>query len=876
MNFQNLNFEFVEAPHWFPPREIVPSAHTIRDDSESGRRLRPSQYSHERLDYQQAPSLSAQSLSPQPTILREPPSPTSSAHSSAELYGPERLFGLSGAFQSERQPQPTARALMSNQTVRFDEAQLAMFAADNAARMDSFKDELALAAGKVTPGVDDTPYIQYALDALTRDRGSASTSQIPIPPPPLGKYSEEDQPRNSKFMVNGFATSPESTRREQSSSHDMLHSPLLHECQLDPTKLPQDSSISYTPQPTLPVAAPASQKPSSADHWIPVDANMLQTIDPRGRTYPPLTFKPRILRPFSMLMLMTLCAFMMAALTFAAVYSQKHDGLTPYPGSIYSGQYFVFRILPQTLGGVILIYAQNIMAASLRIVPFATLAHEDPEKRYLALFRSLYPTTFLLPQLSGPWQLKTFGIATWLGNFTLPLLSATFTCIYVDSQGRWIWSATQGLIWVSIALYATLLVAACILMTFWFGHWTGLLWDARSIADLIPLLHRTNTMSSYRRKGLYERNCDYRAELRERWFDRLGYWQNGDMTGGVWHTIGTSAMPADCGTQVGTEPRSERRSNDHSIGSHLTVSSALLDFEGGTYLPWCLRDMPLVSLVLVTGTLLLALFIVSFLPQTKLESGFAPLLAARPDDAAFSAANFLYSFLPATLGMVLFLLFQSLDQALRILQPWGDMTSLDGAVASRSILADYAACLSLHVSVRALRNGHWRVAVVSLMSTLFIFIPILAGGLFMALTTPTQEVRMFPSMPVYGVLLAFLILYVGCSSLLIPRRRQFYLPHCVTTIASLVSLCTARDLYEDPAFRSVRSRKDLAARLGVGRKDARAESIWFFGVLAGRDEKRISVRRMKRYTEKMAMARSMTSMYFQHMASEFLPLIFRF
>jgi hypothetical protein len=267
-----------------------------------------------------------------------------------------------------------------------------------------------------------------------------------------------------------------------------------------------------------------------------------------------------------------------------------------------------------------------------------------------------------------------------------------------------------------------------------------------------------------------------------------------------------------------------------------------------------------VSFVLVISGLLLALLIVSFLPQTKLESGFAPLLGARPNDAAFSAANFLYSFIPATLGMILFLLFQSFDQALRILQPWGDMAVLDGAVASRSILADYAACLPLHVSAKALRNGHWRVAIISLMSTLFIFIPILAGGLFMALTAPTQKVLMFPSMPVFGVLLAFLILYVGCVSLLIPSRRQFYLPHCVTSIASLISFCTAKDLYEDPAFRSVRSRKDLAARLGVGRKDAREESIWFFGVLAGRDEKRISVRRMKRYTEKMAMTRSMTSM----------------
>lgn len=660
-------------------------------------------------------------------------------------------------------------------------------------------------------------------------------------------------------MVKGFA--PAAAARTEPSSHDVVGSPLLQQSHHVDTELQRDQSFPFTPHPNTAPAALGQQRQSTTDHWIPVDKNTLQTIDPRGRTYPPLTFKPRILRPFSMLMLMTLCALMMAGLIFSAVYSQKHNGLTPYPGSIYSGQYFVFRILPQMLAGVILIYAQNIITASLRIVPFATLAKEDPQERYLALFQNLYPTSFLLPQLSGSWQLKLFGIATWLANFTVPLLSAAFTCIYVDDQGRWIWAATEGVIWALVALYTILLVATCILMTFWFGHWTGLLWDARSIADLIPLLHRTNTMASYRRKGLYERNCDYRAELRERWFDRLGYWQNEDMaSGGIWHTIGTSAMPADQGPGFGAEPRSERRSNDLSVGSHQTGSSQLLDFEGGKYLPWCLRALPLASFVLVTSGLLLAILIVSFLPQTKLEAGFTPLITARPNDSAFSSANFLYSFVPAILGMILFLLFQSLDQALRILQPWGDMASLDGAVASRSILADYAACLPFHASYRALRNGHWRVAVISLMSVLFIFIPILGGGLFIALTSPAQQVRMFPSMPVFGVLLAFLVLYVGCLSLFIPRRRQFYLPHCVTTLASLISFCTAKDLYEDAAFRSVRSRKDLAARLGVGRKDAREESIWFFGVLAGRDEKRISVRRMKRYTEKIAMTRSMTSM----------------
>lgn len=742
-----------------------------------------------------------------------------------------------------------------------------MFAADNTARMNSFKDELTLAAGKVTPGIDDSPYIQYALDALTRERESFLTSDAPVLPPPSNRYSERlPSAQNPKFMVKGIASS-----RKEPSSNKAFTSPITHNRPAARYESPKIESLPFErEQPLLQPTDYQISTTAGKGQWIPVDKDRLQTVDPRGRTYQPLTFKPRILRPFSMMMLMTLCILMIAGLVFSAVYSQKHHGLTPYPGSIYSGQYFVFRVLPQLLASILLIYAQNIVTASLRIIPFATLAREDPQQRYLALFQSLYPNTFLLPQLSGPWQLKAFGFATWLMNFAVPLHSASFTVIYADNEAKWIWATTKGVIWTLVALYVFLLFATSILMTFWFGHWTGLTWDVRSIADLIPLLHRTNTMSSYRRRSLCGRDCDFRTELRERWFDRLGYWQMEDMTtGGIWHTIGTSAMPVDHHQQQQQGASSgdnwvdgypERLSNELSVNSHQTESSGLLDFEGGSYLPWSLRSLPLVTYVLVTGSLLLALIIVSFLPQTRLEAGFAPLLVAKPNGSAFSAANFLYSFLPATLGMVLFLLFQSPDRALRILQPWSDMGEVDGALASRSILADYAACLPFQVSWKALRNGHWRVAIISLMSTLFIFIPILAGGLFMALTVPNQQVRMFPNMSVFGVLLAFLVLYVGCLFILIPYRQQFRLPHSVETIASLISFCTAKDLCEDAAFRSVRSRTDLMDRLGVGRQDHREESVWFFGLLAGRDEKRISVRRMQRYTEKMTMTRSMNAM----------------
>jgi hypothetical protein len=147
----------------------------------------------------------------------------------------------------------------------------------------------------------------------------------------------------------------------------------------------------------------------------------------------------------------------------------------------------------------------------------------------------------------------------------------------------------------------------------------------------------------------------------------------------------------------------------------------------------------------------------------------------------------------------------------------------------------------------------------SLMSVLFIVIPILGGGLFMALTDSDGRVRMFPNMPVFGVLLAFLFCYLGCLTLLLPRRGQFMLPHPVNCLADVISFCAAEDLTRDSAFRAVRSRQDLEGRLGASwTADAREESTWFFGIVPGKDEHRLSVRRMKRFTEmRMRSARSM-------------------
>lgn len=735
-----------------------------------------------------------------------------------------------------------------------------MFAVDNANanQMAGIKDELAIAAGKVTPGVDDTPYIQYAIAALTGDqsgddRMAAFRSETATPAtdfsPPRRSLQAESGTRGPAIPQAAYLDDREADYREDFPEPvgNLQH------------------TIPFTQQPQIQPPAPTNSAMNAvytdADHWVPVAKDMRNEVDPNDRTYPPLTYKPRILRPFSMMILMTLCLLMIAGLVFSAIYSDRNSGLTTFSGSIYSSQWFIFRLLPALLTGIVLLYAQNVVTASSRILPFVALASEDPRKRYQALFQRIHTTSFLIPQLKGPWQFKLFSVATTLMGFAVPLSSAAFTCTWLD--GVWSWAAVQGMVWTLVVLYAILSISTAVLMVFWFKQWTGLIWDIRSIGDLIPLLNRSNGISSYEGLDAQSGSQAFKVQLRDRWFDRLGYWRTNDMqTGSIWYTIGSSSPHSIKDPQAVYDIMGKRASYDASLDSRDFITPGNVNEVRYRYLPWCLRDGAVAAWIACAGVLLLGLLIVSFFPSTRLEKGWLPLLSARPDSAAFSPANFLYSFLPSLIGTILFLLFQSLDSTLRVLQPWAELSKLNGSTARKSLLADYAACLPFQSSLRAVQNAHWRVAVTSLMSVLFIVLPVLGGGLFMALTDADGRVRMFPNMPVFGVLLAMLFCYLGCLSILLPRRGQFMLPHAVSCLAEIISFCAAEDLTQDAAFRAVRSRQDLEGRLGLGKGsktgDAREESVWFFGIVPGRDEHKLSVRRMKRFTEmKMRSTRSM-------------------
>ncbi|CAN8100381.1 unnamed protein product [Discula destructiva] len=723
---------------------------------------------------------------------------------------------------------------------------------------EAFRDPLALEAARVTPGVDDTPYVQYAIEALTREREgdsanvpSMSSDGQPYVPP--GYYADRDAP-----------TTP--TQRSSAPAQDLAgrqseeqRAPLLAETSPRPASRRSSTSTLVRGHDR---GAKFAQPQPVADAWKPIDPGLLS--DGREKINPRLVFKPKILRIGSMIALMTVCLLMLAAVIFSAIFSDRNTGLWKYVGSIYSGQYFVFRVLPALLGAVILFWTQCVVTTFLRIRPFARLAAPTKAARRDAIFDELYTTSFLRPQLLGTWRVWVPNLITWLMNFTLPLLSCLYTVIYVD--GQWRWATVQGVAWALVALYLMLVVSIAIQMRYWLVSKTGLLWDPRSIADIAALVANSNTLADYKGTEILGGRDQLKRVLYRRRTDRLAYWSwtDRDRPDELWYSLGHEEEFGDMSGNVEYIDDKGRPQSHDKRATPLEEADPWGDVElDGTamqprvryrHLPFCLKDLPLIMSIIAGFLLLLALFIVTFIPATRLPGiGFLPLVDPAPTlPGAFSAADFLYSLIPALLGLILFVAFQGLDMHLRILQPWGELSAppAGGARPEASILADYAACYPLQTVWHALRNRHWRVAAISLLSTLFVLLPVLGGGMFFALTPANGAVRVYPHTGLFALVLALCVLYWLALVALFPSRQALRLPHGVTCIAEVVSFVACEDCVRDEAFTGmIRNKTSLVGKLGVDRREE-DKPRWALQTGGGgaRDE-RLGLRRVRRYTE---------------------------
>ncbi|KAI1835635.1 hypothetical protein DTO027I6_3016 [Penicillium roqueforti] len=665
-----------------------------------------------------------------------------------------------------------------------------------------------------TPGTDDSPYVRFAIDQITQDRTRGLQRNDSISTTTTGDY-----PTDRLIWDEGLGYF---TRTRTPIRHD--------------TPPVRPSYTSPSPQ-ALP-QTPMSVDPES---FMAVDA------PEKSMLYPPLDYLPLVLRPWALALTIFCCLLMIAGIVFCNVWSRGEEGLWNYVRQGDS-RYFVLQFLPQIAAAIIIIWLFVIQAAVYRIAPFSMMSAERGQGLVMNRLPIL-SQNFIFPDFShfrhGE-ALFGFSLFTiWLSNFfAIPLLSCLFQAKYyiIDGQGVWRWASVQSVGWTLVGLYGVLTLGLIMLFIRFLRGSSGLMWDPVSLADLVSIIQRSNILHDFEHS---ETVPSVRESLDPRVL-RLGYWKLSSKAE-IFYGIGEVDAPVRTPSlhQTG-KSREDQPHGVTKVRFDLEHNGAFANDPQDHHLyspstryrwtPWFLRNAPVFIWTLIVFALFVAFVAVSFI-NSAIEGGFPPKLPTLPSTSAFSSSNFLYSFIPALIGNVFFLAWQPVDVYFRALQPYAELSSPSGASAERSILLSYPSSYPFQVTIQAIINRHFKVAWISLMSLLSLAIPILAGGVFIALWfSDHDQIRIAAYLPAFYALIAFCGLYAVSFIAIWPGRRR-YLPHDITTLADLMSYLYQSPLLSDKILREPRSKTDLVTRLIVAPPSERHLPLYGFGIYVGRDGK---------------------------------------
>lgn len=650
-----------------------------------------------------------------------------------------------------------------------------------------------------TPGMDDTPYIRFAIDQITRDEEVRGSRVYPK----VATTADEDYPVERIVPDDGLGYMEAEQERQRRMSQIPSRKPVPSQRQ------PMDTTGEFfSICPSELVLTPTARRDVFVTSSLP---------------HAPLNFLPAILRPLWLGLFILLCLLMLALLIFCAVYSNRNNGAGLWKYIRFGdSRYFVFEYLPQILGMIILMWLIQVQTALQRIVPFIFMASDSIRQRSEAVLLELYPMQFLVPKLeyfkAGQPIIGIFYVVSWLFLWTIPLLASAFNVRYDLNQRVWRWLAVQGVIWTVVVLYIFLILVLIMLMVFLIRKQTGLRWDPRSLADIIALLERSNIMGDYNGSETFEKR-DFRERLGSR-SDRLGYWSTTKRPNDIFYGIGEEGGETrrysieqgrirEKGPERAEPPLQDtQRPRDFSIRMDLRSPTIRLK-----YLPWYLRDTSVIAWIVTVVVLFIAFLVVSYV-NSAARLGFLPQVFARTDSGGFSASNFLYSFVPAFIGLLLFLVILTFDYSLRALRPYISLSSKGGATAETSLLIDYSSRLPLSVTAAAIENKHYQTAILSLVSLCSATIPVLAGGCFWSQWYPNSDVvRVAADLPGYYALCFFLALYTVAFFFLLPGRRRAALPHRSSNLAEIISWVYQSPILADRAFARPQTKPELVTRL---------------------------------------------------------------
>ncbi|RKF56014.1 hypothetical protein OnM2_084021 [Erysiphe neolycopersici] len=711
--------------------------------------------------------------------------------------------------------------------------------------------------------IDNTPFIRFAIEQLTRAEDLQlkspgflhlePVSNVRIVKPSLPISEQEHTPRTRRRNNSNMSDRPgnyfggniisNQGNPYLTPEREREGMALTRKYRSPPSPVP---SFSLYPT-TQPEKTHHKIQPGSISLSLKKQNFTLLPIDvpsSDNKKTPPLTFVPWILKLPSIIIFSLMCILMIIVLIFCAIISARYHRINVGYGSVSGWQYFLMNFAMPIFAALVFLYLQSIISAIIRIIPFSTLASNgNTLSRSNAFFDRIYPK-LLLPARVGNFPIDICLSTFWLSVLTIPLQSCLFSINVTESGRNWV--TVQGVAWTLIIIYTVILIASLISGYLFFNRATGLLWDPRSLADIISLLPRSNAFQAFSGSDILKTKQNIRHMIgTRRW--RLGYWKWQNRPAEIFYCLGQEEVDEEADSASTTVQ--SRRLRDHLSD---LVQFQLMDVESGArwrdrgtryrYISWYLRN-GFVLLWPVLGFILwLILVILLFLPTSTIQKGFMPSIGVSINKFGFSSAQFLVKFGPSVIGMLMYLLFQSVDMRLRILKPWAELSKSDGSRADESLLLDYPAAPPIYVSLSAFSAGHYRISLISFLTTLFILLPIFSGSLFYPSTIiRTGEIKVLADMRTLIALIILLGLYIFGLSLFTCNPDGIYLPHDISCLAEIITFLYNSHILEDSAFFDVRSKVDLATRLMAERTNTGnvrgCVNRWAFGVYKGRDGK---------------------------------------
>ncbi|KAH7351053.1 hypothetical protein BKA65DRAFT_250274 [Rhexocercosporidium sp. MPI-PUGE-AT-0058] len=504
--------------------------------------------------------------------------------------------------------------------------------------------------------------------------------------------------------------------------------------------------------------------------------------------FPELDWKPPLLR---------IPLLIAAALYNAACLA----GLCYFGYKTWSGQdlhvkgqynYFTLRYLPTTVGVITALWTNAILTNLLWMMPYITMSQV---KYYTTNNTPLYPNTmatiFAPYTVGGPHNFGGYSLivggnrhyllfATLLqGLITqliLPPVKANLFKTHLDEAG-WIIQISS---WTCIVLIIIYLCQFLLMMSLLFGlprDSFGLSDSVASIADQINLFAKSNIMEDFQGiETLPWRQWPKQLSMRTY---RLGYWRAG-CNGKFWYGIGKLEDTRAPGIQ---ENPGATRSTEHPGGedalTRYRFSNVFLNLHPVSLFVW---------LCLTCAFIGLNIFLLVMHQRNR---------SFRINSTSVESSNVYLRILPTLIATIYNFFWGTVAKFFLLRQPFAGM--FKAKPVEQNLLLEYAYDLPLILTLKALSNGHIKVAWLSFIQLASALHPIFLGALFAVNSPISNQANVTISGTAAIGSLVFFILY----SLSIPvawptpKRR---LPCPLRSLGETIGLCYSSKLLESPAF----------------------------------------------------------------------------